>query len=511
MKRCNWRYSLIRPLRSRQSFILILILLLGAFFRFYNFPNRISMGLDSARDAFVALVGAKYFQFPLTGPFISIAPVTTGPWYWIQLIVGRLIIPSSFAPWMVIGLYSLLLIIVIYYIGKELGGKRLGLFMAFIAAISSQQADTATQLTNPSVIGFYSSLAVLIYILIIKKGDKTKLGWLFGLVLGINANTHYQTAGLLILPLTLLFFGKKYFKTLTRVLCAFVITFIPLIIFDLNNHWYNVSHMVRYLRFDQYQIYVPMSWTIYMRDYWPSFLSFVFGGSKLVSIIIMLAMVLIFSFDIINGRLKKIFWLLIFSFLTEVVIIRYYRGERFYGYLQFFHPFLFIFLGYVFNRVFSFRYGAIIGMLILILYCASVFPTLWAKLSPGSLNMDTDRVISGIYAKFNAPSYKLYKCKSLIRNEINALTLKLMMDNKYAANGKPLIYKWGCQYPSIRENGQEVTSEMMKNTDNIYPSFELLYDASAASEAAILAAGWVEASPESMYQSAARWWFDEQP
>lgn len=100
------------------------ILAVAAFFRFYNFPNRISFGFDSARDAFVSLEGAKMPQFPLTGPFISIAPVTTGPWYWIQLILARLIIPSNYAPWLLTAIYSLLMVFVMYLIGKKLEGKR---------------------------------------------------------------------------------------------------------------------------------------------------------------------------------------------------------------------------------------------------------------------------------------------------------------------------------------------------------------------------------------------------
>jgi len=58
---------------------LIIILLIALFFRIYNYKDRLSISLDSYRDAFVSLQGAKNLQMPITGPFISIAPATTGP------------------------------------------------------------------------------------------------------------------------------------------------------------------------------------------------------------------------------------------------------------------------------------------------------------------------------------------------------------------------------------------------------------------------------------------------
>lgn len=117
------------------NLLLIIILALAAYLRFNNFSNRIQMGFDSARDAFVSLEGAKMFQFPLTGPFI--------PWYWIQLILARFVIPSAFAPWLLIAIYSLLMVVVMYFIGKRLAGKRMGLIVAFLTALSVNQIDNA--------------------------------------------------------------------------------------------------------------------------------------------------------------------------------------------------------------------------------------------------------------------------------------------------------------------------------------------------------------------------------
>ncbi|MBI5619473.1 hypothetical protein HY950_00745, partial [Candidatus Gottesmanbacteria bacterium] len=70
--------------RTKTPLVLLLILAVAIFFRFYNAPLRYGIGDDSSRDAFVAYQGAKDLQFPLTGPFSSLGQFTFGPWYYWQ-------------------------------------------------------------------------------------------------------------------------------------------------------------------------------------------------------------------------------------------------------------------------------------------------------------------------------------------------------------------------------------------------------------------------------------------
>lgn len=483
--------------------LFLIIFAAAVFLRFFNFTNRITVGLDSARDAFVSLYGAQTIQLPITGPFISIAPVTTGPWYWIQLIFARFIMPTPYAPWILLAIYSTFLIIIIYFIGLQVEGKRLGLILAFLATFSANQIGTAVQLTNPSVIGFYTSIYVLLFILLVKGNKKNlKLGLLIGIVLGLTINTHYQAAGLVSLLVFLLFFGKKYLKTLLAAGAGIGLTFLPLLCFELNNHWYNTRHMLQYILVDQYNIWTPMRWLTYISDYWPNFLSYVLGGSITFGRIVLFLLSIGYLFLLWKGKLPKILLLLAFSFLIEVVIIRYYRGERFFGYLQFFHPYLFIFIGYLINKIFSLQGGKIAGIAVLGVYFFFVFPSIRPRLQPEDLTLQTKNLAQKIYQTFGPGPYKLYKCRALVKPDIVALVLQLYMDNRYDSAGKPLIYDWGCSLPSIGES---------KDTQSVYPRIDNVVDASIASPAAILAKEWVEASPKSMYQSAARWWMDEQP
>src|SRR4051812_568802 len=94
-------------------YLLLAILIVGFFLRFYNTPARFTMGEDSTRDAMVAISGAQHLQFPLTGPFSSLGPFTFGPWYYYFLILFSLL-PIAYAPWFFLGITSFLFIIVMY-------------------------------------------------------------------------------------------------------------------------------------------------------------------------------------------------------------------------------------------------------------------------------------------------------------------------------------------------------------------------------------------------------------
>src|SRR3989338_11325507 len=102
---------------NRNKILLLLILLIALFFRFYNSQNRYGIGYDGSRDALVAFESKRQLQLPLTGSFSSIGPITFGPWYYYYITFASLIIPSIWASWLSMGLASAAMIIVMYKIG----------------------------------------------------------------------------------------------------------------------------------------------------------------------------------------------------------------------------------------------------------------------------------------------------------------------------------------------------------------------------------------------------------
>lgn len=494
---------------------LLVIFIIGVFLRFYNYSERITIDADSSRDAFVAWSGAENLQLPLVGPFISIAPATTGPWYWWQIIFATIIIPSKLAPWLYLGILSSALILIAYYAGVLLEGKLFGLLLAFFVAFSPQQIKTATQLTNPSLVGFFSFLTIVFFLKIFKQKPTIPRGILLGFFLGITINIHYQAVGLLTLLPFLLLLGRKNLKLFLAAIFSFGATFIPLLFFELNNHWFNMRHIIEYWQVGQYKFWTSTRWLTYAFDFWPRFVSFMTGGNKWFSLSLIFAIALIIGIKFFKKNLSKELIFLIISFLIQVVMIRYYRGEKFFGYLQFFHPYVFIFVTYVFWTAFNLKPKPFWGLLFLTIYIFFITPSLKDDIFSKSRFMSESQKRAKMLSGWTGGGkFTLYRCREYDTDRGKALYLISNLWDQIDENSKNKIgYLNGvCQFPRTYET--ETLRLMGKEVEigKIFPknSGELI-DFSVASTAAILNSGWIPLNANEEYKSAARWWFTEQP
>ncbi len=486
-----------------KQFIFLIILSTGIFFRFYNYFNRITFDTDSTRDAFVAFVGSQILQFPLTGPFISIAPVTTGPWYWYQLIIAKILLQTYFAPWIYLGILSSLLIIIYYRIGTILESAKFGLILSFIVALSPQQIRTAYFLTNPSTIGFFSTLVFLIFFEIILRRRPTYWGLLLGAIIGLTLNSHFQSAPLVLFIIFLIFYNK--YKTAIYALVGFLVTLMPLLFFELNNHWYNTRNIIDYLLFGQFRICISVRWLTYIYDFWPRFWVFVTGGAKYLGLFIMIASFLVFIKKILNKSAKtKLFILLAISFLIEVIIIRYYRGEKFFGYLQFFHPYIFLLTGYVLYSFFEAKKGLFVGFLVLATYLYMVLPSSLDTLKDDELTEEIKKIHKQVIDQLGDKEYALFNCQHKDINLVRGLDTYFYIKNNFNENSnqKLLIYNGRCNFPDIENNNLASYK---------YFKADFIYDVSNLSEPSLLEKGVEKFSPKKEFQSSARWWFDEKP
>ena len=269
---------MIKFLKKRKLHIYIFlgILLLGAFLRFYNYPYRYSLGEETIRDAVIGIEGARQLQFPLTGSFSSLGPFTFGPWYAYQLIIFYLLIPFVYSPWIYLSIISVVYIFIMYKIGKILSGKIFALVLAFLAAISPAQIISATHLTSHNNTNLFAVLSIWIFLILLTKNKSKWWSFLLGFIIGIGMNLHFQMSGLLILPLTLLIYKRKLLNFVCSGL-GVIVSFIPMIIFEMNNHWFTTRNIFFYLTEGKNAIYVPNRWLFYVRDFWPSFWSDALG------------------------------------------------------------------------------------------------------------------------------------------------------------------------------------------------------------------------------------------
>ncbi len=495
----------------------LIILTVGLFVRFYRFPERISLDSDSGRDAFVAWSGAKSLQLPLTGPFTSIAPMVTGPWFWWQLIVATIVLPSKLAPWLYIGILSTFLILVVYKIGCLLEGRTLGLLMSLVAALSPIQITYAHWLTNHSLIGFFSSLTILFFLKNIKEKPKISLSILFGLFLGMTVNMHFQTAGLIILLPLLFLSDRKNSKIILISSLIFLTTFIPLLFFELNNHWFDTRHLLDYLLVGQYQIWTSMRWLTYIFNFWPDFWSSVIGGNYFSSLFFIAATAALMGWGLLKKTLSKEMLLLGLSFLVQVFIIRYFRGEKFFSYLNFFHPYLFIFTATILSLFFKLRPKIIFGGLAIIIYLWLVLPSVGGNFFQEfevNIRNDTRKRIGSIVNWTKGEKYSLYRCQGYDPILGKALYGFSYLEDRVDDSSKHKIgyFNGQCSLPETFETEISKLAGLRVDYEKHFPSIiSDMYDLSEASTAAILNAHWIPLTAEEEYQEAARWWLTEQP
>jgi len=487
--------------------LLILILGVAAFLRLYNFPYRYGLGEETVRDAVIGIEAARELQLPLTGAFSSLGPFTFGPLYAYQLALATLIFRSVYSPWIYLTLVSILYVWVIYKVGKMLLGKEFGLLLAFFAAISPPQIISATHLTSHNLTNIFAILAVWLFLTLLEKTRSNWWGLILGITIGIGLNLHYQMIGLLILPLLLVSAKKKNWPYLITALTGIFITFVPLLIFELNNHWFNVRNMLDFVISGRKRIYVPNRWLFYVRDFWPGFWADTFGIPLLLGKVTMLTSAAVLAVAYFRKKLTKPITFLLIAFLVNFVILRYYWGERFYGYLNFLRPYVFIFTGYSFYFLGLQKFGKYAALILLVAFTVLPLPRIRHDLARDSFSQTMLEQADQAEQKLGNTKYQIYDCGLTYEGAYNAKVLAQVflaeLHQKFSpSEAKIGLWRQGCRYPKA-----------LLPPEKQYPRLNEMEmtDLTSATEETLREAGWRAVSFRIVYDQYARWWFQLQP
>lgn len=494
---------------------LFVLLLFGLFLRTHFGTDYYTFGDEAIRDASVAFIGAKEFQFPLTGPFSSLGPFTFGPWYYYQLILSYLLIPSFWAPWISLTIFSLLFIITSYKIGAMIQDKYLGFITALLATVSIAQLDASRVLSNPYPIGFLASTVVLLAIQIYRGTKSNWRSYLWGFLTGVTIAYHYQA----FLLLTLLIFSfsdiKKYLRVIEWYGIGLFSAMLPTLFFEFNNHWVTVRNILRYIQYDQYTIYIPNRWLSYLGNFVPNFWASVIGAFLPLTILIIFLTAFVLIRDFIKKKLPKEVFYLVVSAAIIFTILRYYRGERSYGYLQFFHVYLFIFIAYMIRNLFT-RYKNITAIILCVILLISALAWQNKHYAKDRKNHYAWSVASELNQKWPQEKYDWYICGNFNWEKATAVSLIYDYDGRLSKAGKKIAYASNdCPLP-LEENLSKLKQEDIMSLKNkryslIQLSEDQLVDLSYASESGLLKNNWSKINPQVVGDSTARWWFREQP
>jgi len=148
--------------------ILLLIFIAAVGLRFLYFPDNIYFGYDQARDAFISkelLQG----HLKIIGPTTSLPGLNHGALFYY--IFAPVYFVSQFDPTglsVFLRIYNALGVFLIFFIGKNLFNKWVGIISALLFAFSYEQTQYALFMTHPtlaviSVLTFYLGLSILLF------------------------------------------------------------------------------------------------------------------------------------------------------------------------------------------------------------------------------------------------------------------------------------------------------------------------------------------------------------
>lgn len=358
----KWGKSLKKEVRSHWVIyiLLVAILAVGFFLRVYRIGELLGFYFDQGRDALVIWNLWHKGDFFLVGPTTGIAGILRGPYYY-YLIAPFYLLGGGNPIWPSIFLSSTTIIasLFIYCLGARIHSRTTGLIAATISAFSFNLVITSRWLSNPTPMLLLSVLLVWM-MLLVTEGKK----WAWGGIAFVSGLSlfHFGSAGEVFYFLAIvifMFWQRKNLpdkKILKYSIGIFLVTVLPLIVFDIKNNGIILENIKKFLikdgsfrlvtwreisdRFEFY--YSVFSRLIFHARYdketflfWTVIVYFIYKFKKLwknkgVKILLLLLGSLVFGFTFFQGNFGNIYdYYLTGYFLLFVLIFSIALGEMF--------------------------------------------------------------------------------------------------------------------------------------------------------------------------------------
>lgn len=236
------------------KYVLVLILAVTIFLRFYNIGGLPHFTYDQARDAlFIKRIIVDH-KLRLIGTQSSIPGLYTPPFYYYLMAPFLWLAnlnPASLD--YATAFFGVAAVILLYLTLIKLDcGKWVSLLVTAVFAVQPEILYQTRFAWNPNTTPFFTLLAVYSYLAIFNQ--KNKLLWYLVLffALGMLINLHYSGVVLLLAVLLLLWPRKRELKGKNVFLGLAVLFFLisPLLIFDLRHDFINIKGLISYFLYN---------------------------------------------------------------------------------------------------------------------------------------------------------------------------------------------------------------------------------------------------------------------
>lgn len=237
-------FELIHELTEHRLFyaLLLFVLIVAFFLRIYRVSDLMGFYYDQGRDALVMWRLWNEGKFFLIGPITGLTGIFLGPFYYYLIAPfyflggGNPIYPAVFLSFL-----SVIALVVVYYLGKEMHSRVAGFLAVLLGSFSYYLVLAGRWLSNPTPILLTSVLLLLaLWKIANKSREDTKYWWPF-LALLVGVSMHFESASAIFyIPVVIVFAlwqWKKipHFPGLLVSFAVFVGTLVPQILFNIRH------------------------------------------------------------------------------------------------------------------------------------------------------------------------------------------------------------------------------------------------------------------------------------
>ena len=454
---------------------LFLIFILGLSLRFLYFPGNIYFGFDQARDAFTSLE-IMQGDFKIIGPTTSLPGLFHGPLYYY--IFGPIYFFTGGNPEAVstfLRIVNALGIFVIFFIGRTIFNRWVGLMSAFLFAISFEQTQFSIYLNHPalaviSVLIFYLGFALIFF-------KKKPLGFV-AVAIGLGLSIQFEMAETyLVIPLILyLIIFRKNLKILNKrtvilSVSIFLLLISTFILAEIKFGFRSFITVRQSLTESSNAVYFQNIVIVNLRSISDNLISYPLGAKLLGLILLITAVIFIYK----NRYRKEIIFLLIWFFSGNLPYIKDTSSIPLYYHIAGSTVTLLIFSGFLIYKLSLTTYAVklfqinrlfILLLLIPVISNYNLITTLNPKgsipainVQSGMLYSDQKKVLDFIYKEADSQPFSV----NALTMPFNINTVWSYMFEKYGNQTYGYVPVWGGDaaqgYPgkiTVEKNGSKL-------------------------------------------------------
>lgn len=356
--------------------LLILILLVAAFFRLYKIEDYLVFLGDEGRDVLVVKRMIVDHKFTLLGPAASIGAFYLGPiYYYFMLPFLWLFRLNPVGPAVMVSLFGIATVFLVYLTGKSFFNYQVGLLAAALYSVSPLVIAHSRSSWNPNLMPFFSLLLIFLMHKAVDSKNLKLLG-LIGFFAGVALQLHYlATFLILILGVYFVLFSPKRtnFKSYLWLAAGFVFGWSPFLLFELRHNFPNLRTLYWFFKSGKETGLVASKFLPTVYDVLKRIFGHLVAGSQpFLSKILVFLFLPIFVINWFIGRKeRKLFLtysLIAVWLLGGILLFGFYKNNIYDYYFTFMFALPFLIIAVVINKIFQTgKMGVFLGGIVFLL------------------------------------------------------------------------------------------------------------------------------------------------